>query len=182
MEREEGAATTEVSVSTLDIPAIVASFDDDDALQESVKSASVLILPTNLVPIYQGSAFPLNTADILKHLRAGFGDKVTVEVAVKEKDFKEFDLRSDMLILPILYVSSHVLVPLAVTLLGAYIYEKVNGRSGTVRSEIHYVDPSGAQVTISYNGPSSTYEKTLANQLHELGIWLEGDGSPDDSE
>ena len=87
--------------------------------------------------------------------------------------------------LPVLYISSHILVPLAVSLLGAYIYDKFKNRRGPnasviVKSEIHFTDPCGAQVKFKYEGAASTYEKVSIDHLRELGVWLEGAQSPDD--
>ena len=182
MEEPNSTPLIEISASTLDIDAIVASFADDTALKESVRCASVLIVPTDLGSEYEGPAFPLSTREIFKLLRAGFDEKGTVEVAVKDDDFKPFDYRSDWLTIPTLYISSHVLVPLTVTLLGAYIYDRFKNRNkaGTVKSEIHFTDPAGAQIHWKYDGPSSTYEKESLAQLRELGVWLEGDKELDD--
>ena len=185
MEDQNNTPLIDISASSLDIDALVASFAGDAELNESVRSASVLIVPTDLGLEYEGPAFPLSTREIFRHLSAGFADKATVEVAARDEEFKEFDYRSDCLIFPVLYISSHILVPLAVNLLGTYIYDKFKHRpgsnaSGTVKSEIHFTDPSGAQVTLKYEGSASTYEKVSADHLRELGVWLEGAQLPDD--
>lgn len=174
----------DVSASSLDIDAIVASFADEVELYESVRSASVLIVPTDLGPEYEGPAYPLLTREIYRYLKAGLVEKGTVEVAVRDEDFKEFEYRSDTLILPIIFVSFHIMVPLVVDLLGAYVYDKFKNRlgsdaSGTVKSEIHFTDPSGTQVSFKYEGSASMYEKVSADHLRELGVWLEGDQLPD---
>ena len=132
-----------------------------------------------------------NTKDLLflcpperffRHLRVGFAEKGTVEAAVRDEDFKEFEYRFDVLIIPVIYISSYVLVPLVVNLLGGYIYDKFKNRaSGTVKSEIHYTDPSGAQVSFKYEGSADTYEKVSTEHLRELGVWQEGTQLPDDN-
>ena len=182
MKDQNDTQITEVSASTLDIDAIVASFANDVGLNDSVRTASVLIVPTDLGPEYEGPVFPLSTREIFGLLRASFAEKEKVEVAVRDEDFREFDYRSDSLILPIIYVSSYILVPLVVNLLGTYIYERFKNRaSSTVKSEIHFIDPSGAQVFFKYEGSASVYEKVSADHLRELGIWLEGTQLPDEN-
>ena len=172
---------TEVSASTLDVDAIVASFADDVGLNESVRTASVLIVPTNLGAEYDGPAFPLSTRELFGHLKAGFAEDATVEVAIRDEDFREFEYRSDTLILPVIYISSCILMPLAVNLLGAFIFDRFRNRStGTVKSEIHFKDPSGAQLSFKYEGPACAYERVSADHLRELGVWLEGAQLPDD--
>ena len=159
MEDQDNTPRIEISASTLDIDAIVASFADDAGLSESLRSASVLIVPTDLGSEYEGPAFPLSTREVFRHLRAGAAEKATVEVAVRDEEFKEFDYRFDDLMLPVIYISSYILVPLAVNLLGEYIRDRFKNRaSGTVKSEIHYTDPSGAQVSFKYEGSADTYE------------------------
>ena len=139
------------------------------------RTASVLIVPTDLGSEYEGPAFPLSTRELFRHLKAGFAEEATVEVAVRDEDFKEFDYRSDSLMLPVIYISSHILVPLVVNLLGAFIYNRFKNRSsGTVKSEIHFTDPSGAQLSFKYEGSASAYKKVSADHLRELGVWLEG--------
>ena len=65
----------ELSASSLNIDAIVASFADDAGLSQSLRSASVVIVPTDLVSEYEGPAFPLSTRELLRHLRTGFRGK-----------------------------------------------------------------------------------------------------------
>ena len=184
MEDQADTRLIALSASSLDIDAILASFADDAGLSRSLRSASVFIVPTDLGSEYEGPAFPLSTREILRHLRTGFAEKASVEVAVRDEDYKEFDYRSDSLILPVLYISSHILVPPAVSLLGAYIYDRFKNRRGStasviVESEIHFTDPSGAQVNFKYAGAASTYEKLSIDHLRELGVWLQGAQSPD---
>ena len=181
MEDQDNTPRIEISASTLDIDAIVASFADDAGLSESLRSASVLIVPTDLGSEYEGPVFPLSTREVFRHLRIGLAEKATVEVAIKDNEFKEFECRFDSLILPVIYISTYILVPLAVDLLGAYIHDRFKNRvSGTVKSEIHYTDPSGTQVSFKYEGSADTYENVSADHLRELGDWLEGAHSPDD--
>ena len=186
MEDQNNTRLIEISASSLDIDAIPASFADDAGLSKSLRFSSVFIVPTDLGSEYEGPVFPLSTREILRHLRTGFAEKASVEVAVRDEDYKEFDYRSDsLMILPVLYISSHILVPLAVSLLGAYIYDKFKNRRGAnasviVKSEIHFIDPSGAQVNFKYEGAASTYEKVSIDHLRELGVWLEGAQSSDD--
>ena len=182
MDEYNNTPLVEISASSFDIDAIVASFADDAALTNSVRSASVLIVPTDLGSEYGGPAFPFSTREIFRYLRTRLAEKATVEVAVRDEDFREFDYRSDSLILPVLYISSHILVPLVVSLLATYIYDKLKTRFGssTVKSEIHFTAPSGAKATYKYEGPGSTYERVSTDQLRELGVWLEGDQFSDD--
>ena len=185
MDCQNNTPSIDISASSLNIDAIVASFADDPELNESLRSASVVIVPTDLGSEYEGPAFPSSTRELFRLLRKGFATKATVEVAVRDEDFREFDYRSDCLILPILYISSQFWVPLAINILGAYVYDKFKNRLGsnasrTVKSEIHFTEPSGTQITFKYEGSASTYEKVSADHLRQFGVWLEGAKLPDD--
>lgn len=187
MEHHANVPLIDTSVSALDMETILASFSDDAGLSRSLRSASVLIMPTDLGSEYEGPAFPISTPEIFRLLRAGFDDKASVEVAIRDEDYKEFDYRFDSLILPVLYISKHFLVPLAVSLLGAFIYNKFKNRrrstaSTIVKSEIHFIDSAGAQVNIKYEGPADTYEKTTIDHLRKLGVRLDGEQPPDDND
>ena len=181
MTDQEFTPFVELSASQLEIDAIVSSFANDPELNESVRAASVLLVPTNLAPEYEGPAFPLYTREVFRYLRSSLADRATVEAAVRDEDFREFDYRYDSLILPIIHISSSIPVQLVVNLLGAYIYDRFKNRpSATVKSEIHFTDPSGAQVSFKYEGPASTYDEVSADHLREFGVWLEGDEKSDD--
>ena len=172
-------ANFDISASSLDINGIVASLQDEVELYECVRSASILIVPTDLTPEYDGAAFPLQTREIFKHLKTGCAQKAVVEVAVSDEGYREFDLRFDAITFPTMFVYTHALVPLVINLLSAYISDKFKSRLGTgetvtVMSEIHFIDSSGTQVFYRYDGPASTYEKVAAEQLRAIGVWKEG--------
>ena len=185
MEDQRKKPLIQVVPSTLSIEPIVNSLVGEADLYESLRSASVLILPTDLSPEFEGPAFPLSTREIFGLLKGGLGNRWRVEAAVRDEEYKEFDYRSDALILPVIFVTSSILIPLVINLVGNYLYDKLklregSGVSATVKSEIHFVDPSGAQVTYKYDGPASTYEKLSEDHLREIGNWQEGTGSIDD--
>ena len=68
MENQNSPPLINFSASSLDIEAIVASFADDARLSENLRSASVLIVPTDLGSEYEGPAFPISTRDVFRHL------------------------------------------------------------------------------------------------------------------
>ena len=100
MKHHSNSGLLEVSASELDIDAVIASFANDVDLSESVRAASVLILPTDLGSEYKGFAFPVSTPFVYRHLKAGVTEEAVVEVAVRDKDYKEFEYLSDSVILP----------------------------------------------------------------------------------
>ena len=65
MEDPNNTRLIEVSAFSLDIDDILASLSDDAGLSNSLRSASVLVVPTDLVSEYEEHAFPLSTRERL---------------------------------------------------------------------------------------------------------------------
>ena len=182
---ERDCPSIKVSASTLDIDALIESLDCDNepGLRESLQNASVLIIPTDLQPEYDGPAFPETTLWILDYLRERLGDTATVDAVAKDEDYAEFAYRSEDIFLPHVFVASEVLVPLVVSLLGSFVYDLVNRRrdqriQSHVNSEIYYKDGAGKILSIKYDGPADTYERTISRALPDSSSLLE-DGESD---
>ena len=182
MQEQTNMADVEISLSVIDIEAIIAAISEDQDLRESLSNASIIIVPTDLGSDYEGPAFPLSTREIFRELSVGLADRGTVEATISDDDYRAFDFRSDLLLLPVLFIADNVLLPLGISILGAFIFEKFKNRnraSGTpsVKAEIHFKDSTGRQLSYKYDGPSSTFEEVTERQLRELGVWLE-EGNP----
>ena len=184
MKEQNNIAEVVISPSAINIDAIIASISDNDDLRESLSTAATIVLPTDLGSDYEGPAFPLSTREIFRELKIGLGDMGTVEATVSDDDYRAFDFRSDELLLPVLFIADTVLLPLGISILGAYLFDKFKNRSrssGTpsVKAEVHFTGPTGRQVSYKYEGPSSTFEEVSERHLRELGVWLEGAKSSD---
>ena len=181
---ERDRSSIKVSVSELDVDALIASLDSDSepGLRDSLQNASVLIIPTDLQPEYDGPAFPETTLWVLDYLRERLGDTATVDAIAKDEDYAEFAYRSEDIFLPHVFVASEVLVPLVVSLLGSFLYDLVNRRrdqrtQSHVNSEIYYKDGSGKILSIKYDGPADTYERTISQALPDPSSLLEDEES-----
>ena len=177
---ERDRSSIKVSASELDIDALIASLDNDDepGLRDSLQNASVLILPTDLQPEYDGPAFPETTLWVLDYLREKLGDTATVDAVAKDEDYAEFAYRSEDIFLPHVFVANEVLVPLVVSLLSSFLHDLVNRRRDQrpqchVNSEIYYQDGSGKILSIKYDGPADTYERTISQALPASSSFLE---------
>ena len=85
-----------------------------------------------------------------------------VEIAVRENEYREFQYRSDSIIIPTLFIAKEILLPMVVNILGSFISDKLrnwgNSReSTTVTSEVHIVKENGEQIHCKYEGPGSTF-------------------------
>ena len=171
---ERDSSSINVSVSTLDIDTLVASFDSDPGLRDSLQQASVLIIPTDLSPEYEDPAFPETTFHVMEHLRESLGDSAIVEAAVRDKDYAEFAYRSEDLILPTLYVVDRILLPVVVSCLASFINERLKSRGrpkdeSRVEGSFHYF--KGKDETrlslLNYDGPADTFERVLSQYMHD---------------
>lgn len=184
MVTEGDHASVQVSPSTLDVHALTATFDDNPEFQDRLTRASVLIVPTDLRPDYDGPVFPIGTPEVFRFLTENLGDQVTVDAAILDKDYIEYEYRSEVLILPVIFVASTVLLPLVVNLLGSFIYDRLNNRrvdksGATVKSQIHYEGVNGGKFFLEYEGPADTYERVVLQKIDDLeSSSNEGGSSP----
>ena len=176
----KSSASVDVSVSSLDIEALVASLEDDPELQNNLREASVVIVPTDLGREHEGPEFPNTTREVYQHLREKLDEGVIVEAAISDEDYKEFLFHSDDVIFPVLFVVSEMLVPGIVSTLASYLYDRFKSRGGqsagsTVKWKIHFVPQNDNPVPIEYEGPAQTFERSFLEVLHSLDITQEDD-------
>ena len=162
MAENHNASPFEVSASSLNIDSIVASFSDDTTLKENMQSATLIIVPTDLGSDFEGPAFPSSTREVLQRLTTGLSGEALVEIAVRENEYREFQYRSDSIIIPTLFIAKEILLPMVVNILGSFISDKLrnwgNSReSTTVKSEVHIAKENGEQIHCKYEGTGSTF-------------------------
>ena len=168
-------ASVDLSVSKLDIEALVASLGDDPELQKNLQAASVLIIPTDLGREHEGPVFPNTTRDVYQRLREELGESAIVEVAVRDEDYEEFLFHSDDVILPVLFIAREILVSGVVNILASYIYDRLRKRGeqsaeSTVKCKIHSMRRKDDPLLIEYDGPAENFGPSLLQILRELGI------------
>lgn len=174
-------ALISVAESTYDLHSLIATFDDDPALRESLERAQVLIIPSDLDGRHPDPAFPIATREFFRALKAGLAESIAVEAAARDDDYREFEYRSVDVILPDLFVTSQVVLPFVLSTIGSWIANLLTNRSRTdsahrVKQEIHVKLGKQKQVHLKYEGPADAYEKTITEQLRELGaIVSQGD-------
>ena len=164
MNEQNDTPSIAVSVSMFDIGAIATQFGDDGALEHSIRSAAVVILPTDLGFDNVGPAFPFETRELFRRLSESFSGKWTAEVAAREVDYFEFDFRSDSIIIPTLYIGSQIALPIVLNVISSFIHDKIGywrnaNSSGTAEGELYVEKPDGTKVWCRYKGPASTLEQ-----------------------
>ncbi len=183
---ERDRSSIKVSASELDIDALIASLDSDGEpeLRDSLQNASVLIIPSDLRPEYEGPAFPEISHEVLEHLKDGLRDHTRVEAAASDEDYAEFSYRSEDIILPTLCVVDRFLLPIVLSCLASFIYDRLKRRGcpeaeGRVKCDVHFFksrDETRLSL-IRYDGPADTFERAISQALQDSESLLEDEGS-----
>ena len=184
---EPEGPTVRVSASELDLDALLAMYHNHPKFQDNLKKAAVLLLPTDLLPEYEGPVFPTTTPEVLRVLSENLDDEVTVDAAVLDEEYIEFEYRSEMVILPVVFVANAVLLPLVVNILGSYIFDRLKSRrvpasDATVRSQLHYERPDGGKFFLQYEGPAETFERVVLEKISCPGPCSDKGGPSSDNE
>lgn len=171
-ESSRDSSPIRVSISTLDVSALIATLVCDSGLRDNLWSASVLIIPTDLQPQFDGPAFPETTLSVLDFLREELEDTVIVDAIAEDDDYAEFAYRSQDIVLPHVFIANEVLLPVVVGFLVSFLNGLVKRRSNNeshrnVSSKISYRDGSGKIIDIEYHGPAETFERALSEVLSD---------------
>ena len=171
----KSGASVDVSVSNLDIEALVASLEDDPELQNNLRAASVVIVPTDLGREHEGPVFPNTTREVYQRLREELDEGTIVEAAIRDENYEEFLLHSDDVILPVLFITREIIVSGVVNILASYIYDRLRNRGeqsgeSTVKCKIHSKRRNENPLLIEYDGPAENFGPSLLQILRELGI------------
>lgn len=163
-----------ISPSLLDVSTLLRPFQSDPAFMSQLEQAGVLIVPTNVGGDRKIFAFPATTRDVYDYLRSSLKSQTSVEAAVRDEDYREYEFHSDQIIVPILWVSENLLLPLVVNLIATYVYNKLSNqgdlRGKRVKAEFLYKNPNGKQVSLKYDGPVETFERVTLQSLSEQGV------------
>ena len=162
----------EQSTPEMSIDEVIASVDGTASFREELRQASVLLLPSNLGPEYDGAVFPEDTVDIFRFLNVHLPHDTSINIAVDDADYTSFAFKSEEIILPTIFVFKELLIPTVTTILADYIRHRLprrnrKDRDATVECEIRYRS-SGSEYSLKYRGPASTFEATLSEQARNV--------------
>ncbi len=188
--RQDDRSPVRVSMSALDVDALVASFKADPEFMSRLGQATVLIVPVDLGAEHDGPVFPNTTRDVFRLLRNSLGTRANVDAAVRDEDYVEFEFRSEQIILSALFIAQNVVLPFVIGLLASCVFDSFKYRGSRksdarVKSQFHFKGKDGTQISLTYEGPAETYERATVNSLRDLGVLSddgeEHDGNEDDT-
>lgn len=150
-------------------------------LQKKLARADALIVPNEG---YDDDAdlryFPEGTEDLVSFLQRNIKEDQYVDVCIEEGDYKELAQHADLLIIAGAVVTT-IFAPLFVNLVTEYIKHRVGKRADdtTVKTSLTISDRrNGKSITLTYDGPASTYEKIMLGAVNESVKELEGESPP----
>ena len=152
----------ELSESTMSIDLIVEPFLRDSDLSQRLLHAQIVLLPvtlqSNTGPVL---AFPERTHQLYQFLQDTFGTGA-VEAAIHDEHYVEAALHSDHIIIPDLFLLAKDWLPIVLKALHLFLeLHSKRKQDSTVECEIHYQDATGKQLSLKYNGPIDSFERTL---------------------
>ena len=163
----------QVSPSNLELDDLIATFNDAPEFQDRLKRAVVLVIPTDLLPQYEGPVFPNLTPQVFRFLREKLQHYGIVEAAILDEDYVEFEYRSEEIILPAIFIAKAILIPMVINLLSSLVYDRFKTRRGdesqpNVSCRLHWTGPNGKIFFIDYNGPASTFEQVVLQGINDV--------------
>lgn len=132
-------------------------------LRDTLSKASILIIPfEKLRDTPNPLLFPVGTEDILRYFKEKLSQEHVIDICITDADYQEFVFNSDYKRLGNFLVKS-VAVPVFVTILSAYVYDKYIKEDNT-KPQIEIIDNS-THTTIN-NHISTLADKKYLEPTH----------------
>lgn len=140
--------------------------------RSAVERAGLVLVPDDGFRDFTGPVFPQGTMEFLQFLREHASDGTDVEIAVEDAEYREVAVHFDVVRLATVFVE-YAAAPVATGLIAAYLKDWLGSRftSAQVRAAIsvHRKDGMAEQaLQISYEGPATTFEKTMSEAIAGL--------------
>lgn len=155
-----------------------------DETRNQLIDSNFLIVPREGFRDIEYPVFPVGTEELFGYLRENATDALVPDICIDEQEYKELALHSDLYIIGS-FIMEHLAAPLAVSLLDAYIKNKLGSKEekASVNVEITVVQEGNKKATrIHYQGPAKEFQRTVIpllqeNQSSEVGPMEDGNGT-----
>ena len=129
-------------------------------VEDEVKKANLLIIPTNYDSNDTNVFFPETTSDFLEYLHDNCHESITCDIAISDDNYKKLEKHSAVIEIATVIVTSG-LWPIAINMISAYLYDLVaryrrtpDNTSAKVRI-LAEENKNKKTVKIKYDGPVS---------------------------
>jgi hypothetical protein len=137
-------------------------------LREQLLKADAVLVPSESYGKFTDSPhFPEATEEFFQFLRTASDGKISFDICIEEREYKELALHHDVLIIAGI-VTTVFVAPLIVNLTAEYIKRRIWKRNpeAKVQSTLTIQDKqTGRSISYRYEGDASTYENVMVNAL-----------------
>ena len=142
-------------------------------LHELLRQANAVVLPRLGHLGYESPVFAPHTAEFVHHLQAAGDERVRMEIASTDEEYRELGLHADIWYLPVVLLADPTLGPVIVNLISSFIYDQLKkllpGKKAEVQAEL-LIDRGAGTLSLRYKGPAETYEAVMKEALRRHGI------------
>lgn len=127
---------------------------------ENIKRANLLLLPYDRFRNEEEGLFPEETYDFYEFIRKeGLKENIIVDVAVSDDDYKEIEMHSDLMRLPVMLIQ-YVGIPMLVNFISSYVYDKVKNKKIDLQVNI-LIEKDGITKKVAYEGNIENFERVM---------------------
>lgn len=127
---------------------------------ENIKRANILLLPYDKFWDEEEGLFPEETYDFYEYIKnKAEKENLIVDVVVSDDDYKEIEMHSELIRLPMMLVQ-YIGVPMLVNFISNYVYDKVKKRKSDLQVNI-FVEKDGHTKKVTYEGNIENFERVM---------------------
>ena len=133
--------------------------------KSDIERKGILVLPTKDWQQSGVNVFMSETFDFVKWVKQKSTNDFSISVATT-KDKRVAEMKSDNILLPLVYLFSNVSIPIYLNMVANYLYDKLKGKLGTdkttVNLEVRSEDKKKGKVKrFSYHGSYEGFQKIV---------------------
>jgi len=143
-----------------------------DETRAAIGESDIVLVPAEGVEDYAGPVFPSGTNELFRFLRSKVPSGMAVELAAEDANYAELTLHEDIVRIASVLVTL-IGAPIAVGLIVEYLKTRLLSRfdNAEVRASVILEQNdrlSSKALKISYEGPASTFEKTMNEAISSV--------------
>lgn len=164
----------ETSISTTDSTATFETWIEKpfipESLKPSLKTSSLLIVPSESIRNIKGPVFPTGTEDLYFYIKEKMST-FNPEICINDEDYREYAFHGILLILGSFVVTA-IAAPVLADVISEYVKKRLfksDDKNDTeVRFEMTVTNEDGSSKLIKYSGPAEQFEFLLIKQVKDL--------------
>lgn len=138
-----------------------------DSLKKKLVTANVLFVPHENFRDLPYPVFPVQTTELYHLIEDHNNSAITADICIEDDNYKELAVHADIIEIAT-FVVQYSVFPILAGLITNYLSKRLGKRieKAHVRSKI-FVEKENQTTMIDYDGPASTFEKTINSLFQE---------------